>query len=62
MATYTADEVRAIARHSSLLGFQHGFRCKTASQMAEINLDSMCAQVLRQIEHDGLIQKEIEGE
>jgi len=58
MATCMAVTVRQLIRQAALLGFQQGFRCKTASQMVALDLDVMCAQVLRQMEHDGLIDKE----
>jgi hypothetical protein len=60
MMAYPHDEVRILVRHAALLGFQQGFRCKTTEDMIALDLDAMCAQVLRQMEHDGIIHKEVE--
>lgn len=53
---YTDTDVRSFIRHAALSGFQQGFRTKTAEQMAALDLDAMCAAVVKQMEHDGLIE------
>lgn len=60
MTTYTAAEVRHLIRYAALLAFSEGLQCDTIEKLRAVNGGQPVAQVLRQMEHDGLIEKESE--